>query len=243
MANETVYFPWSWTITSENQSVHTCPSVSKILSTFAVVNAAVCFVSIIFGNRYVVKFGEARIVGGEKLRNNTNKTIVTCGALGKVNTSSWKFMWILTVGLNLIANAIVAAIIKHSPGYLATFKVWELMLFLLARPRLSWIILGFFAGRQVKEVQVPMDTKKILKGQQSYERLNVVEEMDIYGNSTSTLVSKEVDRPWMNAFLTGFIAEVLMQLAALYMVRTVECPKLLHSWLEISSFMHTKSSC
>jgi hypothetical protein len=127
-------------------------------------------------------------------------------------------MWIFTVALNLIANAIVAAIIKRAPGYLATFKIWELMLFLLARPRLSWIILGFFAGRQVKQVQVPLDTKKLLKGQQSYERLNVVEETDFHGNSTSTLVSNEVDRPWMNAFLAGFIAEVFMQLAALYMV-------------------------
>jgi formate/nitrite transporter FocA (FNT family) len=148
---------------------------------------------------------------------------VTCGKLGKVSSSSWKFMWIITVALNLAANALVAAIIKRAPGYLSNFKIWELMLFLLARPRLSWIILGIFAGRQVKEVNVPIEHTKLLKGQQSYERLNVVEEMDIHGNSTSSLVVKEVDQPWMNAFLTGFIAEVLMQLAALCKYRLRNC--------------------
>jgi hypothetical protein len=151
-------------------------------------------------------------------------------------------MWIFPVGLNLLANAIVAAMIQHSPGYLATFKVWELMLFLMARPRLSWIILGFLAGRQAKEVQKPLDTMKLLKGQQSYERIAVVEEMDKYGHSTSTLVSKELDRPWMNAFLTGFIAEVLMQLAALYMVRIMKYLRHLYSSPCTSSFMPPKYS-
>jgi formate/nitrite transporter FocA (FNT family) len=168
---------------------------------------------------------------------------VTCGALGKVTSKSWKYMWIFTVLLNLAANALIAAIIKQAPGYLADFKVWELMLFLLARPRLSWIILGFFAGRQVKFVSVPIPQKKLLKSQQSYELLNAVEEMSINptdGSSTTTLVQYQYDRPWMNAFLTGFIAEVLMQLAALYMVSKLEytmCTTLKHNISSLESVL------
>lgn len=44
------------------------------------------------------------------------------GKLGNPSKSSnWKWSWILSTGLNLIANVIVAAIIKGSSGYKADF--------------------------------------------------------------------------------------------------------------------------
>ncbi|KAF7512544.1 hypothetical protein GJ744_000805 [Endocarpon pusillum] len=54
-------------------------------------------------------------------------------------------MWIFPLGLQLTANAIIAAIIKNTSGFHADFAVWELVLFFAARPRLSWIVLGAFS--------------------------------------------------------------------------------------------------
>jgi hypothetical protein len=44
----------------------------------------------------------------------------------------------MPLGLQLAANAINAALIRNSSGYVATFTVAEYMIFLVARPRLSW---------------------------------------------------------------------------------------------------------
>ena len=203
MSNSTAYLPWAWTIVSSNQNLYTCPSVSTILTTFAIVNVVVSFISIVFGNRYVVKF-------------------VTCGCMGKPGTKSWTYMWIFPIGLNLFANAVIAWIIKHATGYVADFKVWELMLFLLARPRLSWIILGFFAGRGKQEVESPIDMRRLSRmngSRLSYQPL-VAEQMQYTAGFSSnvSLGQKHVDRPWMNAFLSQFIAEVLLQLASLYIM-------------------------
>jgi hypothetical protein len=132
--------------------------------------------------------------------------------------------------LNLVANAIIAGIIKNSAGYKADFKVWELVLFLLARPRLSWIVLAGVAGSGGKRVSVPLDEHNLISPQPGLLSQNskyqpvYVHEMayDHMNNSTSTLVKKQYDLPWINAFLSAFIAEVLMQLAALYIMgRTV----------------------
>jgi hypothetical protein len=206
MTDNIIYLPWSWTITSADTDIHSCPSVSGILSTFAIVNGVVCFVSIVFGHRNIVK-------------------ITTCGCLGKAASKSWIYLWTVPIILNLAANVLIAFIIKRSSGYNADFEIWELMLFLLARPRLSWIILGFFAGRARKMVSVPVKRKKLIKHNGQYERLGYVEEITLhpeYNSSTTSIVRKQYDWPWMNAFLSQFIAEVLMQLAALYVMgRTV----------------------
>jgi hypothetical protein len=63
---------------------------------------------------------------------------LTGGKLGSPSGKAhWKWNWILNVGLNLLSNATIASIIKHSVGYRADFKLWKLTLFLLARPRLT----------------------------------------------------------------------------------------------------------
>ncbi|KAH7135653.1 hypothetical protein B0J11DRAFT_166016 [Dendryphion nanum] len=136
------YFPWNWTIESTDPAVYKCPTVSSLLGTFAAVNGVVSVLAVIFGHRWVVK----------KL---------TCGWCGKRGSKSWKYLWILPVGLQLAANACIALLIKRSAGYSGDFKVSELMLFLVARPRLSWIILGGFAFKSQK-------TKKTDSGKSEY---------------------------------------------------------------------------
>ncbi len=54
--------------------------------------------------------------------------------------------------MQLAANALNAALIRHSQGYVATSTTAEYMLFLAARPRLAWVVLGLLSrvggGRQ-----------------------------------------------------------------------------------------------
>jgi hypothetical protein len=250
-SNNTVYLPWSWTIVSTDPAEHPCPSVSGILTTFAIVNVVASLLSIVFGNRVIV--------------NNLTK-----GKLGKPKSNSWWWTWTIGVGLNLLANAIIAGIIKHSAGYKADFKLWELMLFLLARPRLTWIVMAFFSDKYGKTVSVPLtpvDQQNLMPQQtagfgyfnqgQKYEALPDVGVHELRpsksnttlginthelrpSKSTTTLgsdavyaqefhddpvngpvqkyVERKYDLPYLNTFLSSIIGEVLMQLAALYIM-------------------------
>ncbi|KAF2031767.1 hypothetical protein EK21DRAFT_87799 [Setomelanomma holmii] len=125
----TQYLPVPWTITSLDPSEHTCPSPSSLLGTFAAVNGIVSLLAVLFGHRRVV----------EEL---------TCGYFGRHGSQSWKLLWVVPVGLQLAANACIALLIQRSDGYAANFKITELMLWLTARPRLSWIVLGAFAWKK-----------------------------------------------------------------------------------------------
>jgi hypothetical protein len=55
-------------------------------------------------------------------------------------------MWIVSLGLQLGANAVIAWLMQDASGYLTTFTIPQLVLFYTARPRLSWIVLGFLAS-------------------------------------------------------------------------------------------------
>lgn len=54
----------------------------------------------------------------------------------------WKIAWVIPLGLQLGANAIVATIYKTTPGYGVGFQIQDLFLFWTTRPRLSWIVLA-----------------------------------------------------------------------------------------------------
>lgn len=120
------FLPIPWTITSLDLNTHTCPTPSSLLYTFAAVNGIVSLLSLLFGHRRVVEE-------------------FTCGFFGKQGSTSWKYLWVVPVGLQLSANACIAWMIQRSDGYSANFRISELMLWLTARPRLSWIVLGAFA--------------------------------------------------------------------------------------------------
>ncbi|KAF1990684.1 hypothetical protein K402DRAFT_417453 [Aulographum hederae CBS 113979] len=142
--------PWGWTIAPLESNNATCPTVPEVLGTFAVVNAVVSVFALIFGHRKVIKF-------------------ITCKHWGDKGSKAWVWTWIFPLGLQLAANAIIALIIKKTPGYTSDFHVWELMLFLVARPRLSWIVLTFVGTmkfrskeqRQAAEYRLVGNTSKV----------------------------------------------------------------------------------
>jgi len=126
--------PSGWQITPTDPSSKKCPPPGAILGTFAAVNIAGSALGVLFGHRKVI----------EKL---------SCGVFGKQNSRSYIYFWTFSVCLQLAANAIVAAIIKNTPGYTSTFHTHELVLLFAARPRLAWVPLALLAmsGTSVDE--------------------------------------------------------------------------------------------
>ena len=119
---QAAYIPWTWYVRPANPE-YPCPSVHWTLGTFAIVNGLVSAFSLLVGHRKVMNF-------------------LTCGCLGKEDGGSWGLMWIASVGLQLCANAIIAAIYRSEAGYGANFAIGDLVLFYTTRPRLAWIVLA-----------------------------------------------------------------------------------------------------
>lgn len=117
--------PWSWTITPLDPSHHHCSQSLQVLGSFAIVNICVSAIAPLLGHRKVVNY-------------------MTRGHLGKPQSESWKFLWILQVILQLGANALCALMVIQSPGYSRENMpaVWDLMLFYTTRPRVAWLVLG-----------------------------------------------------------------------------------------------------
>ncbi|KAI9652470.1 MAG: hypothetical protein M1829_001531 [Trizodia sp. TS-e1964] len=123
MPQKSDFVPTQWTIELEDANGTSCPSARTILGLFATVNVVVCLFSILTGH--------SKLVRG-----------LSCGLMGRNETTSWLFTWIIPVALQLGGNALIAYMIQQTPGYKSSFAIWELMLFLCARPRLSWFALA-----------------------------------------------------------------------------------------------------
>jgi len=121
-ANFTVedLIPWSWVLTPLDPSQTSCPSPNSILGTYAAVNGIMALLTLLCSNVKIVrKF--------------------TCNAFGDTGDPpvSWTYMWIVSVALQLGANAIIARLIMGAAAdYKATFNVAD-MLQLHSRPNLT----------------------------------------------------------------------------------------------------------
>ncbi|OCK76705.1 hypothetical protein K432DRAFT_335237 [Lepidopterella palustris CBS 459.81] len=239
--NNAQYFPWNWTITSIDPAVHQCPPASSLLGTFAAVNGIVSVIAVIFGHRIILQK-------------------ISCGMFGKKGSRAWTYMWLLPVGLQLSANAIIAAVIKRTAGYHADFKIWQLMLFLVARPRLSWIVLGGFAFQARKPsrkrseplIPVPYASPGFKASSPSLQPYGSVYSMGSYDQSSysvdhllqtspnpsiyapATTDDTSDDYPWWSAFMSQFIGEFMLQTIALYIMGLTAHFASGHGYYEIS---------
>ncbi|KAH8648140.1 hypothetical protein BGZ60DRAFT_437696 [Tricladium varicosporioides] len=155
----TKYIPFSWTVwpNATNAANTKCPSRSQILGIFAITNIFVAICSILLGHRLVTK----------KL---------TCGLLGHRESSSYSYLWLPSFGLQLGANAIIAALIKKYPGYESGFSIAELTFFLCVRPRMNWLIA--LGAMQYDRLKKRADETKCTKSQVENEqtlRIGVVD--------------------------------------------------------------------
>ena len=190
-ADPGAYVPWGWSVApTDSKSPVTCPPPSAILSTFAVVNVIVGVLSVICGHRRVTKW-------------------LSCGVLGRRDSGSWKWMWIVIVGLQLGANALIAKIIKLTPGYHQSFRTWQLTLFFTARPRVSWIF-GLPCSHAANFLTKPDTRKMSFKGDEaSYTNLR-----DSQENRDNR------DYAWRSFALSQFIAEIMLQFITAYTMGT-----------------------
>jgi hypothetical protein len=116
--------PWAWAITPLNSTEFQCPGTANILGVFALVNIVMSVLAMVAGNRIVMK----------KL---------SCRTCGEKNSSTWTFLWPIQAGLILGGNALCAWINVSAHGFdkARMPRVWDLMLFYCARPRISWFVL------------------------------------------------------------------------------------------------------
>jgi hypothetical protein len=106
--------PWIWALRSDNPARSGCESA--ILGIYAAENLCTSLLGLVIGHRPTV----------HKL---------TRGLFGKPGSNSARYTWIIGVCLHFAANALIANIIKRTPGYGSDFKIWQLTLFLTTRPR------------------------------------------------------------------------------------------------------------
>ncbi|OCL14639.1 carbohydrate-binding module family 18 protein [Glonium stellatum] len=220
--NATLLIPWTWTVkpTPEEALRHPCPSVGSILTTFAVINIISGTLSTVFGHRIVV-----------------NK--VSFGLFGKRGGNSWTYMWIMPLTIQLSANAIIASMIKRTPGYGNDFTVAQLMLFFAARPRISWILVMLLSdvkkrkvtGNQRDQGDKPLledlhtELMQIPRQDMENDVFDGIKEVSLLDRHAPLAPIKNVyedDYYWRNAALSQYFAELALQAITLYyMGRTV----------------------
>lgn len=119
-------FPERWQITSvdvlagDPEAIERCPSPGSILISFVITNAIVMAVSLVVGYRPFIH------------------AIIPC--LGQKKPNRIKFAWVLPLVTHLLANAIIGALIHHTPGY-SHVGVVDVMMLYLIRPRIAVIVL------------------------------------------------------------------------------------------------------
>jgi hypothetical protein len=111
-----------------------CPSANHILTTYAVTTLVISAISLVAGNRKVIKF-------------------LTFGLLGRRGSNSWKWTWLLTFSLQVVAAVTIASIIKREKDFVIEFNVTLLALLLLTRPRLSFFFLAISLAFENKDVE------------------------------------------------------------------------------------------
>jgi phosphatidylglycerophosphatase A len=114
--------PLEWIIAPLNATVAQCPSHAATLRTFGVTNVVVAVLAIVMGCRPIL----------HKL---------TRGIPGTRGGNTVKWMWIVSLSLQLLANVFVSLLIKHTPGY-GHLSILNIFALYSARPRASLIVLG-----------------------------------------------------------------------------------------------------
>jgi hypothetical protein len=129
--------PWAWRVVysaaddqrPEPRSLLRCPSNSKKLGAFALVNAITFCATIVFGRRTLL----------HKL---------SCGKLGNPGSPHWASSALVFTGLSLLANTANALIIRATPGF-QQVSVSGLVLLWCSRPRIAWAgVILFFVEKE-----------------------------------------------------------------------------------------------
>jgi hypothetical protein len=117
--SQTQLIPWKWHIRPDS-GIPQCHPPRSTLITFGALNMIMAFFSPLFGHRTVIQ-------------------ALSFGHCGR-SDNAWKVTWIVPLGTQLAANAIIARLYQKTPDYGQGFTIAELTLFYTVRPRLGWIL-------------------------------------------------------------------------------------------------------
>ena len=130
---------------------------------------------------------------------------VTCGYLGsKEYSRGWQLLWLIPFSLQLGANGVIALLMARVPGYVATFSIGQLVVFYTARPRLGWVVIGALS---LWSRPAPPSVDRPGRGPGRWRTG--------YDREPSNLPSY-----WHNAAMSQMVAEIALQLMALYVMGT-----------------------
>lgn len=143
-SNKTAYadlppVPVEWIIVPLNRTAAQCPSREATIRTFAFTNAVVALFAIVFGCRPLL----------HKL---------TRGVLGKRGGNSIKYMWIVSLAVQLLANLSVSLLIRRTPGYepLSLLNIFALYSARLRVSLISLALLRIFVGVNLRRLTKSM---------------------------------------------------------------------------------------
>lgn len=163
--------PFEW-IVSPSTVMGTCPNASQVLTMFAVTEAVIVLLTPLVAYRPFVHW-------------------LSRGRLGRRRKNSPLWTWAVVFACGLLANAAVAAIIGHSPGY-GHLNMLHVFVVFLGRPRFHLVVLGVL--RIVVAVARPRDMDK------------------------TRVVSRRLDNgtefPYTDAYVAVALSELLMLVVA-----------------------------
>ena len=199
--------PQQWSVYPANGDTTHCPSAHSILTTFGLINLAVLVLSLILGHRKIT-------------------LLLTRGIFGKKHKTEWGrrqwgipipksvlYMWTVPFALQIIANAINAAIMKSTANYTdASFSIGQVMILYLMRPRITWllgaIILKFYPPTVYTSLEaIHIDPGAVKTGPDA----TITEEVATTSHSSGAFGFLFVEE-WQSWAYSQLIAEFMLQL-------------------------------
>jgi hypothetical protein len=192
-ASREIYLPWIWATKPIDPSKHKSPTVLFILLTYLAVNSLTSVLGIMLSHRTVVRK-------------------ISCGLLGKDKSNSWKWLWVVQLGLHFGADIIAAYITIHAAGWdqERAPKFWDLALFYASRPRLAWLLLGQLGIYKLQKAGRPAAHPG--KAENSVE----TQETDSPDRVVNAPTEAPIEGDWTSAAKQTLIAEAIMQVVGTY---------------------------
>jgi hypothetical protein len=144
-------FPWHWRLepsqsTPDRATNHSlavkCPSGTRILGSFAIINTAVFVATIILGRRDFVQW----------------ITFKKCGQRG---TRMWPLTALISVLLNMGANLVNALLTRHVPGF-SHVPIGGMVLLWASRPRMAWFAAALIRYRKRESMYFALAASAVL---------------------------------------------------------------------------------
>ncbi|CAM1502733.1 Fc.00g075090.m01.CDS01 [Cosmosporella sp. VM-42] len=161
--------PFEWIISpSSGHEFSSCPNGSRIMTTFGVAETVIALLTPLFAYRPFIHWA-------------------TRGYLGRRVGSSVAVTWTIVIAFQLLANAIIAGMVGHTPGY-GHLNMLHIFTVYIARPRFNFVVLGLLRSLVG------------LKRDRSWDKTNIIKKQ----------VDERVEFPYADSYITYMLSEMLL---------------------------------